>query len=283
MPKMTSPLLPTGPVSVVREEVVSLAGVRRICSMFSLDSMPFSKGAMLPKGWQFILMAADTPRSELRTDGFPGLGVPMPDLGLPRLVLGGREVTFHADIPIGATVTRESRVVSIQQKQSANGPLAIVTIHHAIKAMGTEGVALEEQQTYVMLSASKSPAPAPVPARDTTSLVHAKCVIPDDTLLFQYSALGFNSHKIHLDRDYATGIEGYPDLVVNGGLINLIMTEFLRTDLKIEARRLKTRHTSPAFANRPIILDVESADEKHVIRALNEKGAELAQMEVFTK
>ena len=91
---------------VVRQETCSLATVRRVTAMLNQDPDKWSEGDFLPRGWQFILLGADTKRSELREDGFPGLGVSLPDLGLPRLMLGGRTVHYN-----GARVENEINIL----------------------------------------------------------------------------------------------------------------------------------------------------------------------------
>jgi 3-methylfumaryl-CoA hydratase len=107
---------------VVRQETCSLATVRRIAAMLNHDPNKWSEGDLLPRGWQFILLGADTRRSELREDGFPGLGVSLPDLGLPRLMLGGRTVYYNGDIRIGAVLRRKSQIQKLTRKETANGP-----------------------------------------------------------------------------------------------------------------------------------------------------------------
>jgi 3-methylfumaryl-CoA hydratase len=104
---------------VIRHEACSLATVRRVAAMLDQDPDIWSEGDVLPRGWQFILLGADTRRSALRQDGFPGLGVPLPDLGLPRLLLGGRPVRYEGDIQIGTTLRRESRVEKLSRKETA--------------------------------------------------------------------------------------------------------------------------------------------------------------------
>jgi 3-methylfumaryl-CoA hydratase len=118
-------LEPTGDLQhpVVRRETCSLAAVRRIAAMLNQDPDKWSEGDLLPRGWQFILLGADTKRSELREDGFPGLGVSLPDLGLPRLMLGGRTVHYNGDIQIGTVLRRESRIQKLTHKETASGPI----------------------------------------------------------------------------------------------------------------------------------------------------------------
>ena len=110
--------------SVIRQETGSLATVRRVAAMMDQDPGQWSEGEVLPRGWQFILLGADTRRSALRQDGFPGLGVPLPDLGLRRLLLGGRTVLYQGDIHVGDSLRRESRVQKLSRKETAHGPMA---------------------------------------------------------------------------------------------------------------------------------------------------------------
>ncbi len=188
--------------SVVRSETCSLATVRRVAAMLDLDPDAWQEGDPLPCGWHFVLLGADTRRSALRADGFPGLGVPLPDLGLPRLMLGGRTVRFGGDIPIGTTLRRESRVQKLSRKDGANGPMAVVTLAHDLYLPQAAEPVLVETQTYILLGAQASTR-KPTEAPPTPLPRHTKRVVPDGTLLFQYSALGFNSHRIHLDREFA--------------------------------------------------------------------------------
>jgi len=248
--------------------------------MLDLDPADLSPGTPLPRGWQFVMLGADTRRSALRRDGFPGLGVPMPDLGLPRLMLGGRSVSFAGDIPIGAPVTRSSAVRSVVHKTNESGPMAIVTLVHELRIAEQAAPALVETQTYLLLSAGKPRADEPLKPADPVTAAHVRTVTPDDTLLFQYSALGFNSHRIHIDRDYARNEEGFPDLVVNGGLTTLLLSEFLRRDLNLVPAAFKVRHMAPLFCNRPVTLAADRIGARWRLRAFDDHNRLAAEMEV---
>lgn len=268
--------------SVTRMETCSLAAARRVAAMLDLDPASLAEGDPLPPGWQFILLGADTRRSDLRGDGFPGLGVPMPDLGLPRLLLGGRTVDYRQDIPIGSMVTRVSAIDSLTRKTTAQGDMAVVTIAHALHVATAATAAIVETQTYLLLSGKNSAADSHrVP--QAVSAQRSKIVTPDDTLLFQYSALGFNSHKIHIDKAYARDVEGFPDLVVNGGLVTLLLTEFLRTDLNLIPTGFRTKHLAPLFCSRPITLAADRIEHAWRLRAYDDAGYLAAEMEVNTK
>jgi 3-methylfumaryl-CoA hydratase len=268
-----------GAPPVLREEVCSPAAVRRVAAMLDLEAV--SSDTSLPRGWHFVLLAADTRRSALRADGFPGLGVPMPDLGLPRLMLGGRTVSFRQDIPIGATVTRSSVVRSIVRKTTASGPMAVVTLAHELWLAQQSDPALVETQTYLLLPPRPAGASAPEAAPGLpVQAAHMKTVVPDETLLFQYSALGFNSHRIHLDRDHAREVEGFPDLVVNGGLATLLLTEFLRRDLGVTPAAIAVRHVAPLYCNRAITLAADRVGERWLLKAFDDQHRLAVDMEV---
>lgn len=243
-------------------EICSLSMVRRVAAMLDLETQSFSEGGILPRGWHFFMLAGETQKSALRADGFPGLGVPIPDLGLPRLLLGGRTVAYKSDIVIGSQVERTSFVKNITEKTPPSGRMAIVTIQHELRPISDAHPAIVETQTYILLEAKSSSSKI---SRDVAvQRFHGKYkeFVPDETLLFQYSALGFNSHKIHLDRDYARNTEGLPDLVVNGGLATLLLTEFIRTDLGLALSDIKVKHVAPLFCNRKMMLYTEGGEFK---------------------
>lgn len=236
-------------------ETFSLALARRVAAMLDIDPGSLSPQGPLPRGWHFALLAGETPRRALRTDGFPGLSVPMPQLDRPRLLLGARKLTFHGDLTIGAPILRASGISSIVEKTGRNGPLSIVTLDHTMTRDGAATAAVTDQQTYYLAglpnpgapSATKQPAPDLPPGP-------SKVVTPDGVMLFQYSALGFNTHRIHFDRDYARDVEGHPDLVVNGGLATLLATEFLRRDMGLHLTSMSARHLAPLYVNRPMTI-----------------------------
>ena len=266
---------------VRRDEPCTQALLRRVAAMLDLDPVPLAAARVLPRGWHFALLAADTARSALRSDGFPGLGVPMPDLGLPRLMLGGRTVSFRQDLPMGSTVMRSSAVRSIVRKNTASGPMAVVTMAHELRVGKSLEPALAETQTYLLLPPRLPGAAAPeAPPGPPVRAAQLKVVVPDDTLLFQYSALGFNSHRIHIDRDHARQVEGFPDLVVNGGLSTLLLTEFLRQDLGVTPSALAIRHVAPLYCNRAVTLAADRQGDGWHLKAYDDQHRLAVDMEV---
>ena len=131
-------------------EICGLTMVSRVAAMLDLESSTFSDGDILPKGWHFFMLAGQTRKSEIRADGFPGLGVPIPDLGLPRLLLGGRTVAYKGDIIIGSSVERSSFIKEIKEKNGSSGRMAIVTMQHEIRNIADLNPAIIETQTYIL-------------------------------------------------------------------------------------------------------------------------------------
>jgi 3-methylfumaryl-CoA hydratase len=243
-------------------EICSLTMVRRVAAMLDLDPKTFSNSDILPRSWHFFMLAGQTRKSELRQDGFPGLGVPIPELGLERLLLGGRTVSYNSDIVIGSEIERTSFVKNIKEKTTESGRMAIVTIQHELRPVLDSKPAIVETQTYILLGEKSIQSIEEKVKKEEINATDQKQIIPDETLLFQYSALGFNSHKIHLDRDYARNIEGLPDLVVNGGLATLLLTEFIRVDLGLKIKEIKLKHIAPLYCNRPLTIAFEQGEIK---------------------
>jgi 3-methylfumaryl-CoA hydratase len=208
----------------------------------------------------------------------------MPEHNFPRLLLGSRTVRFAGDIPIGAAVERTSNLQSLTHKETATGAMCVATILHELRlagaALNTNPV-LQETQTYLLLPArvgSYTATAAGDPKAMTADF--SRVVVPDETLLFQYSALGFNSHKIHLDKEHARQVEGFPDLVVNGGLATLLLTEFLRLAVGVSPREIKVRYLVPLFCGRAITLTAAQAGEVWHLKAFDDTANLAVDMEV---
>jgi 3-methylfumaryl-CoA hydratase len=196
-------------------------------------------------------------------------------------MLGGRHVRFDGDILIGAKLRRESRVQKLSRKEAKDGPMAIVAVEHALYAEEALRPVLTETQTYILLSARLG-ASKDADQGNLPSLATMKRIVPDETLLFHYSALGFNFHRIHLDRDFARQTEGFPDLVVNGGLAMLLLTELLRNELGGTLTSLAAKHLVPLFCGRPIFLGAARQDEMWLLRAFDDSGRLAVEIEADT-
>jgi 3-methylfumaryl-CoA hydratase len=258
-----------GPPLITRRKQFTEDWMRRIAAMLGLPGLDWSVGDPVPFGWHFPLLGAETSRSALRADGFPGLGIPFPDIDSKRLVATGRTVEKMSRLCLGQELERTSRIAAITPKSTAQGPMTFVTVEHAFR----------EQQIFLLLDTLFAARP---PASTRSPYTIIKTITPDDTMLFQFSALSFNSHKIHLDRDYARTVEGYPDLVVNGGLTTLFMTEIARAAFGENIKRLSVKNSAPLFCNRPIHFAQSDQDGRHAILAIDDEGRTAAEMEFVT-
>ncbi len=208
--------------------------------------------------------------SELGPDGHPRLGGFMPPLPLPRRMWAGSSLEFHSPIGVGQELEKTTTIAQITPKNGSSGALCFVELVHEIRAAGT--LAVTERQTIVYREAVAVDPQAPSPARDPRPDVEApagwdwsRSARPTTAQLFRYSAVTFNSHRIHYDLPYATEVEGYPRLVVHGPLTaTLLLDAFLAERPGAQLRGFEFSARSPLFAGELIHLlgrDIEVADD----------------------
>lgn len=217
--------------------------------------MVATEGTPLPPLWHWLYFKPVVAPSELGEDGHPRKGGFLPPVELPRRMWAGSRLEWDSGNPLrlGQLACRTSRVESITHKTGRSGDLVFVTIRHQI---GNEhGLAITETQDLVYRGELKdniTPAPPRAPPSDAA---WSDPVLPDEAMLFRYSALTFNSHRIHYDQPYATGVEGYPGLVVHGPLLATLLLEPLRRErpgASLEA--FEFRGVTPSFCGKPLRL-----------------------------
>lgn len=258
------------------EDHCSLTLVRRLAAMLDRDPATIGEGQPLPRGWHVILFNAPTPQSKLRADGAAHLGVSLPDLGLPRLMLGGRRIAFDGNIPIGATVHRETRSGPVSLKQGRSGRFALVDVEHRLTVAGADAPAVVETNSYVLREAEgERPATAQVGTvlQELPTSSIRRTIVPNEALLFRYSAITDNPHRIHYDLAYATGVEGYPTLLVNGSIPAMFLLEMFRDHLGREPAGFESRNLAPMFCGTALILALLPADQGWQLRAYDAAGA----------
>lgn len=196
------------------EEVLTAAFAARFSATFDLGEPP-KIGEIAPFFIQYCLAQSIVATSALAADGHPSKGGFLPPVPLPIRMWAGGETRTLSPIYVGATLSRRSVVTKITHKNGSAGPLCFVTVMHFIDSDGV--AAIEERQDIVYRSPTQS---APTSTTRETVPCGAKVVriVPDSRLLFRYSALTFNSHRIHYDSPYTIEMEGYADLVVHGPL-----------------------------------------------------------------
>ena len=236
------------------------------------DPMP-GMGDPLPVGWHQILFPRVVRHSQIGADGHPQRGDFLPPVPLPRRMFAGKRTTFHANLQVGDAVRRDSVIQDVAVKQGRSGTMVFVTVKTDLTS--PRGLAITEEQDIVYREPPAPGAPPQPPQPAPGKAVWTRTVTPDPVMLFRYSALTFNGHRIHYDKPYVTQVEGYPDLVMNGGLTTLLVFELARTHARTPMHRITSRNVRALFVNQPITLGGEpSADGKTAkLWALNPDGA----------
>ena len=188
-------------------------------------------GTTLPLLWHWLYFLPLPMQSEIGPDGHPQRGGFMPPVPQPRRMWAGSDFEFHAPLCIGDTLSRTSTIVSVNEKSGRTGKLVFVRVRHEIRRNGLGQVALTEHHNIVYRDAPSPNDVTPPPQAAPAEFTWQRRIVPDDVLLFRYSALTFNGHRIHYDRKYVTEVEGYPGLIVHGPLIATLLMDLLRRNL----------------------------------------------------
>jgi 3-methylfumaryl-CoA hydratase len=229
---------------------VTIPAVHRLAATLDRDDPPPRIGDPLPIGWHSILFPRVVRHSRIGPDGHPERGDFLPPVPLPRRMFAGKRTTFHAPLRVGDEVRRDSVIESVTPKLGKSGRMVFVTVRTEIAS--PRGLAIVEEQDIVYREEPDPGAPPPPPQQAPAAAVWSHTVTPDPVMLFRYSALTFNGHRIHYDHRYVTGVEGYPDLVMNGGLTTLLVYELARAHAATPVQAMSSRNVRPLFVDRPI-------------------------------
>lgn len=255
---MTSP--PAPPATEVEHDRCSLTLVRRLLAMLDRDPASLQMGDRLPHGWHNLMFNPTTRQSALRPDGATRNRVNIPGLeDLPRLMFAGRRCEFPGEIAIGADVRQETRRLGEpEMKQGRSGRFALLTFEHRIFVEGEAAPAVIELRDYVLREAAPPPSAGALAAVPTASEPasarpgYVRSLLPDEVLNFRYSAICDNPHRIHTDLAYATQVEGYPALVVNGGIPATYLHEVFRSVAGREPVAFDVRNVGTMFCGDPL-------------------------------
>lgn len=210
------------------EDVAVAAPLRGLLATLDKDALPLAQGDPVPPAWHWLYFLPAARQSEIGPDGHPRRGGFLPPVPLPRRMWAGSRLEFLAPLRVGQALLRTSRIMDVQVKQGRTGALAFVKVRHEIRGDGELAVVDEQDIVYRDMPALGGAAPAHVAAPDDADWVRR--IAPDPVLLFRYSALTFNGHRIHYDRPYVTEVEGYPGLVVHGPLIATLLLDLLQRE-----------------------------------------------------
>jgi len=213
------------------------------------------EGDALPPGWHIFYFLPRLGPDALRPDGTPAAGGVVPDMPLPRRMFAGQALRFHRPIRIGQPLRQETELVDISLKSGGTGTLVFTTVVSRI--YGPDGLAVEDERRTAYREEVKAGERNQAPRREPapTDVAWRRTITADPILLFRFSALTFNSHRIHYDHEWATRVEGYPALVVHGPLTSTLLIDFARDHAGGRAlTRYTTQARAPLFEGAPFEL-----------------------------
>ena len=267
-----------GRTEVARDRV-TVAPIAGLSATLDRDDAPPREGDALPPLWHWLYFLPHYPQSEVGPDGHAKRGGFLPPVPLPRRMWGGGRLQFTQALHVGEAIERESRVADIVSKEGRSGPLVFVVVRHTIR--GEHGPAIVEEHDIVYRGAEGRVASSGEGGRESTAaktkgeseadraadIAWSREIHPDPVLLFRYSALTFNAHRIHYDRRYVMEIEGYPGLVVHGPLIATLLTDLLRRERPDERiAAFAFRAVSPLFDIAPFTVHGSPVADGKTIR-----------------
>ncbi|MCW5606250.1 MAG: MaoC family dehydratase N-terminal domain-containing protein [Burkholderiales bacterium] len=202
-------------------------------------------GDAIPPGWHWLYFLEAKPASELGTDGHPKRGGFLPPVPLPRRMWAGGRIEFRRALRVGDALRRDSEIVSVEPKQGKSGNLVFVTVRHTVTSGGETAVVEEHDIVYRDAAKPGDPTPQgrPAPAQSAWR----RELAPDPVLLFRFSALTFNGHRIHYDLDYCRQEENYPGLIVHGPLQTILLLDLCRRHETRPVKKLDYRALHPVF------------------------------------
>ncbi|WP_372524432.1 MaoC family dehydratase N-terminal domain-containing protein [Piscinibacter sp.] len=227
---------------------------------------PVDAGTPLPPLWHWLYFLPMHRQSEIGPDGHARRGGFLPPVPLPRRMWAGSQFEFRSPIRVGDRVARTSTIADVTSKQGRTGQLVFVKVRHELRCNDASEPALIEFHDIVYREAQGPNDVVPPPQAAPADAEWQRSIVPDDVLLFRYSALTFNGHRIHYDRRYVTEVEGYPGLIVHGPLIATLLLDLLRRerpDAEVTSFRFKA--VRPTFDLHPFSVNGQpQADGKTV-------------------
>ena len=271
------------------DDEVALACARRVAALLDRSAQEIRRGTAIPGHWYVMLFAPTAPQSALGPDGHPAKGQFLPPVPLPRRMFAGRRTWFHLPLNIGEAVTRVSRIQAITPKQGRSGEMCFVTVRHEISSPA--GLALVEEQDIVYRGEQPAGAPAKEAKAAASGSAEGKAAAstpaaaaeepaewtrsfePNATTLFRYSAITFNGHRIHYDLPYTREVEGYPNLVVNGGLTTLMLWDLVAEKTGRAIKSSASKNLKALFVGQPVLLNARmSGPDQISVWAQNSAG-----------
>jgi 3-methylfumaryl-CoA hydratase len=257
-----------------RHDVASATPVQALAATLDRDDPAPQAGDAIPPFGHWLYFLPLHRQSEIGPDGHPQRGGFLPPVPLPRRMWAGSRIEFRRALTIGSVITRVSRIDDVTVKHGKTGPLVFVRVRHEVG--DDAGVALIDEHDIVYRENPKPRDPVPAAQAAPVEAEWSRTIVPDDVLLFRYSALTFNGHRIHYDRRYVTEVEGYPGLVVHGPLLATLLLDLLRRHVPgPTVVRFVFRAMKPTFDTAPfVVCGRREGDDKTIhLWARHEDGA----------
>jgi 3-methylfumaryl-CoA hydratase len=249
------------------DDVVTATPCAALAATLDREPMRPAPGTPLPPLWHWLYFLPLHRQSEIGVDGHARRGGYLPPVPLPRRMWAGSQLDFHSPIRVGDAVRRVSTIESVREKSGRSGPLVFVKVRHEVFCNAVAPAALTEFHDIVYREAARPGESAPEPQAAPATSAWQRTIVPDDVLLFRYSALTFNGHRIHYDRRYVTDVEGYPGLIVHGPLIATLLLDLLRRELpQAQVSRFEFRAVRPTFDLHPFSVCGEPAADGKSVR-----------------
>ena len=232
--------------SETRHDTVAARPVEAMAATLDREDAKPSNGDAVPPLWHWMFFASLSRHRDVAPDGHTKLGGFLPPVPLPRRMFAGGRFEFFRPLRVGDDIERVSTIKDVTAKKGRSGAMVFVTVQHDIDDAG--GCAVREEHDIVYREPASPGAGQSQPKAAPEGEAYSREIEPDPVLLFRYSALTFNGHRIHYDRTYVTGVEGYPGLIVHGPLIATLLVDLLRRSLP-DARmaRFSFRAVRPLF------------------------------------
>jgi 3-methylfumaryl-CoA hydratase len=222
--------------------------VQALTATLDHPPVPVVPGTPLPPLWHWLYFLPMHRQSAIGADGHARRGGFMPPVPLPRRMWAGSQFEFRSPVSVGDAVERTSTIDDVTVKQGRTGTLVFVKVRHELRCNGAAEPALVEFHDIVYREAQRPDDVPPLPQKAETDAPWQREIVPDDVLLFRYSALTFNGHRIHYDRRYVTEVEGYPGLIVHGPLIATLLMDLLRREApQAEVASFRFKAVRPTF------------------------------------
>lgn len=209
----------------VVEDDIGLTLVRRAAAMLDRDPRSFQRGSELPRHWFSLFFASNASQRDIGPDGHPDKGLFLPPIPLPRRMAAGRRVTISGALRVGEPASRTAEVLAITPKVARTGHLIVLTMRHTFASGGQTAAVEEFDAVYREGLRPGETNPLPPKVTPPAGAQWSQTLALSNALVFRYSAITWNAHRIHYDADYARASEGYPELVQNGGLTIQLMLE----------------------------------------------------------